>query len=140
MTDFIQFATDNMMLSSAWLVVAVVLLSVQLKHMAQGPTSITSQMLTNLVNREDAVVVDIRGQAEFSKGHIQGALNIPLTKIKENAKDLEKYQGRPIIMVCTNGIQVAGACDALRKEGIGQVHKLAGGMTSWVGDNLPVVK
>lgn len=140
MTEFYQFATNNIMLFSAWFVVAIVLLVVQMKHMAQGPSSITSQTLTNLVNRQDAVVIDIRGQADFNNGHIHGAINIPLTKIKENAKDLEKYKGRPIIMVCANGIQVAGACDSLRKQGIEQVHKLAGGMTSWVGDSLPVVK
>lgn len=140
MTEFYQFAMNNLMLTSAWIVVAIVLLSVQIKHMAQGPRAVTSQILTNLVNREEAVVIDIRGQAEFSKGHIQGAINVPLTKIKENTKDLEKYKARPIIMVCTNGIQVAGACDVLRKAGFERVHKLTGGMTSWIGDNLPVVK
>ena len=140
MTEFYQFALNNLMLFSAWIVVAAVLLTLQIRHMAQGPTAVTSQILTNLVNREEAVVVDIRGQAEFSKGHIQGALNIPLSKIKETTNDLEKYKDRPIIMVCTNGIQVAGACDSLKKAGFEQVHKLTGGMTSWVGDNLPVVK
>ncbi len=140
MTEFYQFAMTNWQLSGAWILVAIILLTVQIKHMANGPKSITTQILTNLVNREDAVVVDIRGQADFSKGHIQGAVNIPMSKIKENAKDLEKYQGRPIIMVCANGIQVNGACDILKKSGIEELHKLAGGMSSWVGDNLPVVK
>ena len=140
MTEFYQFALNNLMLSSAWVVVAIVLLSVQIKHSAQGPKAVTSQILTNLVNRDDGVVIDIRAQADFAKGHIQGALNIPLSKIKENTKDLEKYQARPIIMVCTNGIQVAGACDALKKAVFEQVYKLTGGMSSWVGDNLPVVK
>ncbi len=140
MTDFYQFALNNLMLSSAWIVVAIVLLSVQIKHTAQGAKAVTSQILTNLVNRDEGVVIDIRALADFNKGHIQGSLNIPLSKIKENTKDLEKYKARPIIMVCTNGIQVAGACDALRKAGFEQVYKLTGGMTSWVGDNLPVVK
>lgn len=140
MTEFYQFAINNMMLFGAWAVVAILLLSVQIKLMALGPKSITTQILTNYVNRDNAVVVDIRGQAEFNKGHIQGALNIPLSQIKEATKDLEKYEGRPIIMVCANGIQVNAACNTLRKAGIENVHKLAGGMSSWVGDNLPVVK
>jgi rhodanese-related sulfurtransferase len=140
MTDFYQFALDNMALSSAWVIVALMLLSVQIKLTALGPTAVTSQMLTQLVNRQDAVVVDIRGQADFSKGHIQGALNVPLSKLKENTKDLENYKDSPIIMVCANGIQVAGACDVLKKAGFEQIYKLTGGMTSWKGDNLPVVK
>jgi len=140
MNEFYQFAMNNITLFGAWVVVAVTLLVVQLRIMAHGPKSITTQMLTNFVNREDAVVVDIRGQADFSKGHIQGAVNIPLSQIKDKAKDLEKYQGKPIILVCANGIQVSGACETLRKAGIEQLHKLAGGMSSWTGDNLPVVK
>ena len=140
MTEFTQFATNNIALFGGWVVVAVLLLVVQIRIMAHGPKSITTQMLTNFVNREDGVVVDIRGQADFSKGHIQGAVNIPMSQLKDKAKDLEKYQGRPIIMVCANGIQVSGACETLKKAGIEQIHKLSGGMSSWTGDNLPVVK
>lgn len=140
MNEFVQFAIDNWVLSSAWLVVAFVLLSLQIKITAHGPKSLTTQMVTNLVNREEAVVIDIRGQADFNKGHIQGAVNVPLSKIKDTTSDLEKYKDNPIIMVCANGIQVAAACQILRKAGFEKVHKLAGGMASWVGDNLPVVK
>ena len=43
-------------------------------------------------------------------------------------------------MVCANGIQVAAACQILKKAGFEQVNKLSGGMASWVGENLPVVK
>ena len=140
MTEFYQFALNNLPLFGAWVAVAVILLSIQLKLMASGPKAVSSQILTNFVNREDAVVVDIRGQADFNKGHIPGALNVPLSQLKEKASDLEKYKGRPIIMVCANGIQVGGACEILRKAGIEQLHKLAGGMGSWSNDNLPMAK
>jgi len=97
-------------------------------------------MVTNAINRDNAVIVDIRGQGDFAKGHIQGALNIPLSQIKDSTKELEKYRDNPIILVCANGIQVSAACQVLRKAGFDKVHKLAGGMASWVGDNLPLVK
>jgi len=140
MSEFYQFAVNNWQLSGAWLVVSILLISVQIRLSAQGPKAITSQMLTNFVNRENAVVVDIRGQADFSKGHIQGAVNVPLSQLKDKSKDLEKYRDNPMIMVCANGIQVNAACQTLKKAGFERVHKLAGGMTSWIGDNLPVVK
>lgn len=140
MNEFIQFAQGHILLSSAWLVVAVLLAFTQFRHMASAPKSVTTQMLTHLVNREDGVVIDIRPQADFNKGHIHGAINIPLSKVKDSIKDLEKYKNTPIIMVCANGITVAGACNTLKKAGLPQVHKLAGGMGSWIGDNLPVVK
>lgn len=140
MNEFYQFAIDNWMLSSAWVVTAVVLAGIQIKFMAYGPKSVNPQMLTNLVNRNNAVVVDIRNQANFSSGHIQGALNIPLEKLKDNTSPLEKYRNNPIIMVCANGIQVSTPCSALRKAGFEQVYKLTGGMGAWLGEGLPIVK
>jgi rhodanese-related sulfurtransferase len=140
MNELIQFAQANLLLSLAWVVVAVSLAATQFRIMATGPKALSSQMLTDMVNRQNGVVIDIRPKAEFAKGHIHGAINIPLSTVKDRIKDLEKYQNTPIIMVCANGISVAGACSTLKKSGLQQVHKLAGGMSSWVGDNLPVVK
>ena len=140
MNEIMQFAQNHLLLSSAWFVVAAFLGFTQIRHMASGPKAVTSQVLTNLVNRENGVVIDIRPQADFNKGHIHGARNIPLSKVKDSVKDLEKYKTTPIIMVCANGISVAAACNTLKKAGMERVHKLAGGMGSWVADNLPVVK
>ena len=140
MNELIQFAQGNLLLSAAWVVVAVLLAFTQVRHMASAPKSLSSQMLTDMVNRQNGVVIDVRPKADFKKGHIHGAINIPLSTVKDRIKDLEKYQNTPIIMVCANGISVAGACNTLKKSGMQQVHKLAGGMSSWVGDNLPVVK
>ncbi len=140
MNEIIQFAQAHLALSSAWLVVAIVLAITQFRQMAAAPKSVNTQMLTNMVNRENGVVIDIRPQADFNKGHIHGAINIPQSKVKDKLADLEKYKNTPIIMVCANGISVIGACNILKKSGIEQVFKLTGGMNSWVGDNLPVVK
>ncbi len=140
MNEFIQFAQNHLLLSSAWFVVALFLGLTQFRHMASAPKAVSSQVLTNLVNREEGIVIDIRPQADFNKGHIHGARNIPLSKVKDSVKDLEKYKNTPIIMVCANGISVAAACNTLKKAGMEKVHKLAGGMGSWVGDNLPIVK
>ncbi len=140
MNEIIQFSQNHLELSAAWFVVASALLFVQFRVMATGPKAISTQMLTNLVNREEAVVVDIRGANDFNKGHIHGALNMPLSKIKESTQSLEKYRNKPIIMVCQNGISVSAACSILTKAGMERVYKLQGGMGSWTGDNLPVVK
>lgn len=140
MNEFFEFAQGHVLLSAAWVAVAALLAFTQIKQMATAPKSLTTQMLTNLVNRENGVVIDVRSKADFNKGHIHGAINIPLSTVKDRVKDLEKYENTPIIMVCANGISVSAACNTLKKSGLLQVHKLAGGMGSWVGDNLPVVK
>ena len=140
MTEIVEFLLNHIEFAAAWVVVAAVLLFVQLRLSALGATSVTSQTLTNLVNRQNAVVIDVRPQVDFNKGHISDAVNIPLSQIKNNLEDLEKYQDRPIIMVCANGQQVGAASEQLRKSGFQNISKLSGGMASWLGENLPLVK
>lgn len=52
--------------------------------------------------REGAIILDVRTPAEYSAGHIQDAINIPVEKLRENMHNLINKQGI-IIACCTNG-------------------------------------
>lgn len=140
MQQLFEFFSNNPILGSAWLVFAALLLISIIKTATSGSQSLTPLMATQLINKEDAHVVDLRAVADFNKGHIHGATNIPFTKLKDSTKDLEKYKQSPIIMVCGTGMQSGSAAILLRKHGFEQVHKLKGGIQSWSGDNLPLSK
>ncbi len=140
MEQFVEFLTNHPMLSGAWIVVALVLVVAQLKHLKSGVKALVPAQVTHMINKEDALLIDMRPIADFNKGHIAGSKNIPQSKLKDSDKELEKHKSNPIIMVCANGIQAGPACNQLKKAGFEQVHKLAGGYNGWVGDNLPVVK
>jgi rhodanese-related sulfurtransferase len=96
--------------------------------------------LTLKVNREDALVLDIRGAEDFKKGHITGARNLPLAQLPTQLTSLEKAKDAPIIVVCFAGVSAQGAAKQLLAAGFTKVAVLAGGMQKWTGDNLPVVK
>ncbi len=140
MEQLTQFISNHWMLSLAWVVIAILLLLAQLKHMTSGVKSLVPAEVTHLINKQDGLVIDMRAVADFNKGHIAGAKNIPQSKLKDSIKELEKYKSTPIIMVCANGITAGSACSELKKAGFEQVHKLAGGHNGWVGENLPVVR
>ncbi|NVJ48938.1 MAG: rhodanese-like domain-containing protein [Gammaproteobacteria bacterium] len=140
MDSLITFLTNHPVLTSAWIILAILLLLAQIQHMKNGVKAIVSQQVTYLINKEDAVVVDMRPIADFNKGHIAGAKNIPQSKFEASQKELEKFKSKPIIIVCANGIQAGPAAAKLKKAGYEQVFRLAGGFQSWVGENLPVVK
>jgi rhodanese-related sulfurtransferase len=140
MNELLQFSQHHIELASIWIVVLLALMWVQFKVTLTAPKAISVHQLTQLVNREKGVVIDIRNTKEFNQGHIHGALNIPLSRIKENIKRIEKYNHHPIIMVCTNGISVASACSLLKKSGIDSVFKLQGGINAWSAEHLPLVK
>jgi rhodanese-related sulfurtransferase len=93
-----------------------------------------------LINRRDATIVDVREPAEFKAGHIPNARNVPLVKIEEGAKGLEKLKAKPILMVCQTGSRSGQAAGSLQKQGFTDVVTLSGGMSAWQQAGMPVEK
>lgn len=100
--------------------------------------AVTPLQSTALINHEDAVVVDVRSIAEFNKGHIVNAINIPLNGLGKQLQQLEKYKERPIIVACKSGSRSATAAKMLMKKGFEKVHNLRGGMMAWTSAGLPI--
>ena len=98
------------------------------------------QELVNLVNKEGAVVLDVRDSKEFASGHIVDAVNVPHAVLESRLAELEKYKEKPVTIVCKMGQHAGTAGTLLRKAGFASVTRLTGGMTEWRNQNLPVVK
>ena len=79
-----------------------------------GPTE-----AVQLINRRDALVLDVRDKAEFAAGHIPNARNIPLPELDGRLREIEKFKARPIVINCQSGARSAGGCGLLRKNGFG---------------------
>lgn len=93
-----------------------------------------------LINRRDAVVIDVRDAAEFASGHITNARHIPEAQLTERMKELEKFKSRPIIVACRTGSRAASAAATLRKHGFGEVWALRGGIAAWQQASMPLEK
>ncbi|MBR0566342.1 rhodanese-like domain-containing protein [Azoarcus sp. L1K30] len=93
---------------------------------------------TSLINREDAIVIDVREQTEFSKGHIPNARHIPLGDLGRRSADLEKFKDRPIILCCATGARSASALATLKKAGFDKLYNLRGGIIEWEKAGQPV--
>ncbi len=93
---------------------------------------------TTLINHDDAVVVDVRSIAEFNKGHIVNAINIPLNGLAKQLQQLDKYKDKPVVVACRSGSRSAMACKTLMKSGFQDVHNLRGGMMAWQSAGLPI--
>ena len=101
---------------------------------------LTPTQATLLVNREGALIVDVRTPGEYADGHLPEARNIPAGEIAARAQELEKLKDTQLILVCQTGSRSAGACKQLEKLGFGKVGNLAGGMAGWRAAGLPVHK
>jgi len=136
MENIIVFLGQQWMLVGLLLILVFLFIQVEMKR---GGQSVSIHQLTNLVNRENALVVDVREAAEFKDGHIVDAMNVPFTKLKERLLDLDKYKDRPVVIVDKMGQHSGAAGKQLRDAGF-NVSRLEGGMTEWRSSNLPVVK
>lgn len=106
----------------------------------RGGRAVTPQELVNLVNRDGAVVIDVRDAKEFAQGHIVDAVNVPHTALGTRVGELNKYKSKPVVIACKMGQHAGPAGTVLRKAGFENVARLKGGVTGWLNDNLPVVK
>ena len=93
-----------------------------------------------LINRRDAIVLDVRDQADYAAGHIPNARNIPFSELSGRLRELEKFKSRPIVINCQSGTRSAKVCGALKKIGFNEVFALRGGLSGWVEASLPVEK
>ena len=92
-----------------------------------------------LINRQKAVLVDVRDASEYAAGHVANAKNIPLATIPSSTA-LPKNKALPIVVVCNRGAAASRAVMMLRKLGYENARTLVGGLAAWREANLPVEK
>ena len=138
MNTYLEFASNHMLLVTALLFSFFLLVFTELRRKAQGITNVEPQDAVKLIN-SDALVLDLRSNESFARGHIVNARNVPSDELTANQEKYVKNQSRPILAVCDAGISSSKAVDALRKSGIENVYGLKGGIAAWTQANLPLV-
>lgn len=134
------FVLDNWALFVALAVVLAALSWGPLVQRLRGIQTVPVSEAVRLINRERAVVVDVRDPEEFQGGHIPAALNLPLKGLSARLGDIEKHKQRPIILSCRTSQRSLAAASVLAKAGFTSPVVLAGGITAWQGENLPTEK
>ncbi len=135
-----EFFKENVLLIGLALGSGIMLLLPSFKKGAGGVPNLGTTEAINLINRNHAIVIDVRNDAEFASGHIVDARNIPLDKLAERLNELAKFKDKPVLVNCQRGMRSAKACDILRKAEFTKVNNLAGGIDAWLAAKLPVVK
>jgi rhodanese-related sulfurtransferase len=141
MEQLIEFASANFLLSGIWLALIILLVYSFIAPLLSPVKALSPQEVTFKINKEDAVVLDIRKPDEFKAGHITGARQLKSEEIaKAEFAKLEKHKAQPIIVVCAMGMNAKKTATQLFKAGFTQAFILKGGMSEWTGASLPVTK
>lgn len=124
-------------------VAAILLASSLLLAHGGGPAghAVTPLELAELLERDEAVVVDVRTPQEFRNGHIPGALNVPLSEVPSRGEEvLATARGRMVVLYCRSGRRAGIAEPILADHGVREIHHLTGQMSGWARAGLPVAQ
>ena len=95
---------------------------------------------TQLINRRNAVVVDLRSAEQFGQGHLPQARNYPFEELSAKATQIAKNKTAPLLLVCQSGQRARKAEQVLTDAGYAEVYSLQGGLDAWQTAGMPVVK
>jgi len=137
MSPPVEFVRNNLLLIVVAFVSGAMLVWPLVRRTAGGPW-VNPAQATHLINREDALVLDVRDPGEYGAGHILGARNVPVARIGEG--DVAKRKDRPLIVYCDGSDRSGKAVSALKKAGFSRVVNLSGGLQAWQQAGLPVEK
>jgi rhodanese-related sulfurtransferase len=105
-----------------------------------GISAISVSEAVLLMNRARLFILDVRDEAEFAEGHIQGAKHMPLAKLDERIQELAKQKNKTVLVVCQRGMRSNAACKILTSNQFTQVYSLQGGLDKWIEAKMPLVK
>lgn len=134
-----EFILENILLIGLALGSGLMLIWPMLNR-SGAATNLSPSDAVLLINRENALVLDVRDEAEYAAGHITDARNIPLSALDTRFQELNKFKDKPILVNCQAGMRSGKAVAMLHKQGFTKVYNLQGGLNAWQQAKLPVVK
>lgn len=134
------FFGNHVMLCLGIVGVTIALIANELSRFTRGYRAIGPAQLTNLINRENALIVDVSAPLDFEKGHVIGSRSVAMSQFDPENKQLAKVRELPVALVCRNGTTSALAAKRLVKAGFKQVFWLDGGVAAWQSADLPMAK
>ena len=135
-----QFFITNWMLELIIVLSGAMLLWPLMQGRFSKQKEVGTLQATQLINRNNAVLLDVRDAKEFAGGHLPNALHIPLSELGSRGPELAKLTSRPVIAYCERGQRSRAAGTALAKLGFTDIYQLTGGFRAWKDAGLPVAK
>lgn len=99
------------------------------------PAIVTAQnVYEDLQGSKKYHIIDVRGAADYAKGHIDGAVNVAIADILTHMKSITPTNFDKVVIACYTGQSAAFAVAILRMSGYSNVFSMKYGMTSWHAD------
>lgn len=144
MNDFLhklpQFVSNHLLLCLLFVGLVVALLVTQVMVLLRKYKELTPAGLTQLINRDNPLLIDLSASADFEKMHVPGARHVAMSQFDPENKELVKARELAVVVMDKDGRQSDGAAQRLVKAGFTRVYTLGGGVLAWQQAQLPVAK
>jgi rhodanese-related sulfurtransferase len=102
---------------------------------------IDAKNLKSLLDKGDAILIDVREPMEYKEARIAGAINIPLSQLLVKINEIPLLKEKKVILHCKAGVRSMSGCLALEKDGFdGKLWNLEGGIQAWADAGFVVEK
>lgn len=132
-----QFITNHWQLWLLFIVILFLTFINELITQKKKAKELSPQAVVDMINNENALIIDLRDKELFKKGHIIDSINAKSEDFEQQKMD--KYKDKPIILVCARGIEAPSLAAKIRTQGY-QPSVLGGGIAAWQSADLPLVK
>ncbi len=140
MQQYIDFAGNNPLLILGFIAVLAFTIKLEISRLTRKYKQVNVNQAVMLLNKDNAVVVDVREDKEITSGIIKGAKHITLSQMSQKIGELNKSKQAPVLVYCRSGSRSGHACNQLTKAGFEDVSNLTGGIMAWESANLPLSK
>jgi rhodanese-related sulfurtransferase len=138
MDQIVEFSTNHPLLVAGFVAVLVLLVWTEVMRKVRGLAELSPAQAVPWINDPNAVVVDVSAVADFNRGHIVNARNVPASRLAQPDAEILKLKDHKLLVVCKSGQTALAAAQSLRKMGATEVAVLKGGMTQWRSEQFPV--
>ncbi|MFQ5659814.1 MAG: rhodanese-like domain-containing protein [Gammaproteobacteria bacterium] len=135
-----EFIGNHLFLVSLLIAIVILLFWNIFSGAISGIKQLTPLQATQMMNHENALILDVRLQDDFKKGHILNAVNIPEPDLQPRQKELKKYQKQIVITCCSNGTVSTRVARTLKNGDFENIYCLSGGLLAWQNANLPLTR
>ncbi len=136
--QIVEFSTSHPILVLSFFAIGGIILVTELRNLTQKFSNVGPAAAISVINKEDAVLIDVREPSEVKSGMINNAIHIPLSTINKRLGELDKYKDRAVLVYCRSGNRSGSVCRTLSGRGFEKVYNLAGGIMAWEDEHLPI--
>lgn len=136
----LTFLESNWPLVLVMVVSGAMLLWPLIQHRLSPMREVGAMQATQLINRENALMLDVRETQEYEGGRVPNAVHVPLSQLASRGPELKRFMSRPVIAYGERGNRSRSAAATLAKLGFTDVYALRGGLRAWSEAGLPIEK